>query len=231
MTEKREPPSRHLVQRAQRDAEAGRGESPRSAGPGGGDAAGGGEAGPRRVGGLGPRAPFHGAAEWGRSISLRRALALSLPSRGAGRARATGVGRPTTPPGACLESARMLHRARLITSRGVPRWFTAADFSADERTALNSFLRGAAAIPGGLTGSDSAAVSGLDRLDDYVKPRRGLGPRNAPLLMIMDHYRCTDYETCWYGFIEPCRSPWTIRVEAFGLGRRGEKIGPRVILH
>ena len=42
-----------------------------------------------------------------------------------------GVGRPTTPPGACPESARILYRARLITSRGVPRWFTAANFSAD----------------------------------------------------------------------------------------------------
>lgn len=84
-------------------------------------------------------APFHVAPRWGASgLSLFHSLVAFFPAvrregRGGGEARwmQVGVGRPTTPPGACPESARILYRARLITSRGVPRWFTAANFSAD----------------------------------------------------------------------------------------------------
>lgn len=73
-------------------------------------------------------------------LSLDQGLFLRCRTGGSQR---IGVGRPTTPPGACPESARMLYRARLITSRGVPQWFTAANFSAGRRTTPNSFLRGA----------------------------------------------------------------------------------------
>lgn len=73
-------------------------------------------------------------------LSLDQDLFLRCRTGGSQR---IGVGRPTTPPGACPESARMLYRARLITSRGVPQWFTAANFSAGRRTTPNSFLRGA----------------------------------------------------------------------------------------
>lgn len=103
--------------------------------------AGGGGRGQHRVGGLGPRAPsrqgwgapglsfFHsprGLFPWRRKRGEGREREEEEEERHGGR-----VGRPTTPPGACPESARILYRARLITSRGVPRWFTAANFSAD----------------------------------------------------------------------------------------------------
>lgn len=102
--------------------------------------AGGGGRGQHRVGGLGPRAPSRQG--WGRPVcpSSTRPVAF-FPGGGRGEGRGEveeeeerhggRVGRPTTPPGACPESARILYRARLITSRGVPRWFTAANFSAD----------------------------------------------------------------------------------------------------
>lgn len=139
----REPLSWHPAQRVQNDAEAGRGEPSRTA--------------PRRGGGgsAGPVVGGGGSIEWedwargprrarggGRPVcpSSTRPVAF-FPGGGRGEGRGEveeeeerhggRVGRPTTPPGACPESARILYRARLITSRGVPRWFTAANFSAD----------------------------------------------------------------------------------------------------
>lgn len=139
----REPLSWHPAQRVQNDAEAGRGEPSRTA--------------PRRGGGgsAGPVVGGGGSTEWedwargprrarggGRPVcpSSTRPVAF-FPGGGRGEGRGEveeeeerhggRVGRPTTPPGACPESARILYRARLITSRGVPRWFTAANFSAD----------------------------------------------------------------------------------------------------
>lgn len=89
------------------------------------------------MGGLGPRSTSRQGG--GRPVcpcstrSVAFFPAVRREGRGGGEARwmQVGVGRPTTPPGACPESARILYRARLITSRGVPRWFTAANFSAD----------------------------------------------------------------------------------------------------
>lgn len=77
------------------------------------------------MGGLGPRAPLRapngsGVTSLGLSPSrsLLRMLVGEAQENEGHKTRDEEVGRPTTPPGACPESARTVYRARLITSRG-----------------------------------------------------------------------------------------------------------------
>lgn len=79
------------------------------------------------MGGLGPpRAPLRapngsGVTSLGLSPSrsLLRMLVGEAQENEGHKTRDEEVGRPTTPPGACPESARTVYRARLITSRGL----------------------------------------------------------------------------------------------------------------
>jgi hypothetical protein len=78
----------------------------------------------RRTGFAGPASsvePRVGLTSLGPSFSLVTLPGTARGNGGQGGSRGSRgeeVGRPTTPPGACPESACMVYRARLITSRG-----------------------------------------------------------------------------------------------------------------
>lgn len=87
------------------------------------------------MGGLSPRAQRRAPNESGVTSlglaaprSLSRMLLGEAQENEGHKTRDEEVGRPTTPPGACPESARMVYRARLITSRDCTAVFCSRRF-------------------------------------------------------------------------------------------------------